>query len=523
MKQEIRRDKPDLALILIPLLLVAGLCLIFFIWPQGATNTIGLIRGVLDNYFSSWYCLVGVGFFVCSLALAFSKIGSIRLGGEKQKTMSSFRWGCMVFTSTMAADIVFYALCEWALYLDDPFVAAHGDLQTWGATYPLFHWGPIAWSFYLVLAAAFGFMLYVRGRSTRRMSEACRPILGRRVDGGWGRVIDLLSIFALLAGTATTFSLSVPLLSSAIAEIFGISTGMVLSILILVCICAVYSLAVWLGMDAISRLSTVCVWMFFALLAYVGLGGGKLIYILETGITAIGNLAQNFIGMSTQMDPLRQTSFPQNWTMFYWAYWMVWCVATPFFIGQISGGKTVRQVILGGYAWGLAGTWLAFIVLGNYGMGLQLMDGANISGAITAGEAVSAVILGILRSLPFSKLAMGLLVLSMMAFYATTFDALTLVAASYCCKTLGPDDLPSRNLRLFWAVMLILLPIALMFSEGTMNNLQSVSLIAALPISIVLILIAASFIKDSRAYLNGDAVSSRDGSAEGAEHGKTQD
>ena len=98
---------------------------------------------------------------------------------------------------------------------------------------------------------------------------------------------------------------------------------------------------------------------------------------------------------------------------------------------------------------------------------------------------------------------MILLVLSMVAFYATTFDALTLVAASYCCKSLGPEDLPTRKLRLFWAVMLILFPIALMFSEGTMNNLQSVSLIAALPISLVLLLIAASFIKDSRAYLRG--------------------
>ncbi len=503
MKQEVRQDKPDLVLILVPLLLVVALCLIFFIWPQSATNTIGLIRSVLDNYFSSWYCLVGTGFFVCSLALAFSRIGKIRLGDKKKESMSNFRWGCLVFTSTMAADIVFYALCEWALYIDDPFITAHGDVQTWGATYPLFHWGPIAWSFYLVLAAAFGFMLYVRGRSTRRMSEACRPILGKRVDGGWGKVIDLLSIFALLAGTATTFSLSVPLLSSTLAEIFGINTSMVLAILVLVGICVIYSLAVWLGMGAISRLSTICVWLFFALLAYVGFGGGRLIYILETGITAVGNLVQNFIGMSTQMDPLRETAFPQNWTMYYWAYWMVWCVATPFFIGQISAGKTVRQVILGGYAWGLAGTWLAFIVLGNYGMSLQLIDGMDISGAITAGEYISEVILNILRTLPFPKIVMLLLVFSMITFYATTFDALTLVAASYCCKTLGSDDLPSRNLRLFWAVMLILLPIALMFSEGTMNNLQSVSLIAALPVSFVLILIAASFIKDSRSYLNG--------------------
>jgi BCCT family betaine/carnitine transporter len=498
---EKRTDRPDLALILIPLLLVVGMCLCFFLWPEGATGTISLVRTALDSWFSSWYCLVGVGFFLCSLALAFSPIGRIQLGEKQENSPSSFRWGCMVFTSTMAADIVFYSLCEWALYTDDPFIASHGSVQDWAATFPLFHWGPIAWSFYLVLAAAFGFMLYVRGRSTRRMSEACRPLLGAKVDGAWGRVIDLLSIFALLAGTATTFSLSVPLLSTAIGQIFGFSTGIATAIVILVAICAVYGLTVCLGMDAISRLSSICVWLFLALLAYVGIGGGRFIYIVETGITAIGNLAQNFIGMSTQLDPLRETSFPQNFTMFYWAYWMVWCVATPFFIGQISAGRTVRQVILGGYAWGLAGTWLSFIVLGNYGLSLQMVDGMDISGAIAAGESYSDAIITILSTLPLPKIALALVVLSMVAFYCTTFDALTLIAASYCCKSLGPDDLPSRKLRMFWAIMLILLPIALLFSEGTMNNLQSVSLIAALPISIVLILIAASFVKDSRQYL----------------------
>ena len=88
------------------------------------------------------------------------------------------------------------------------------------STYPLFHWGPIPWSFYIILAVSFGFMIHVRRRSKQKYSEACRPLLGKRVDGFWGKVIDLTAVFALLAGTATTFSLATPLLSMAISRVF---------------------------------------------------------------------------------------------------------------------------------------------------------------------------------------------------------------------------------------------------------------------------------------------------------------
>ena len=98
-------------------------------------------------------------------------------------------------------------------------------------------------------------------------------------------------------------------------------------------------------------------------------------YIVETGLTSLGNLSQNFIPLATWTDALRTSSFPQNWTIFYWAYWMVWCVATPFFIGSISQGRTIRQTVLGGYFFGLSGTFTSFIILGNYGCPFRCMEG----------------------------------------------------------------------------------------------------------------------------------------------------
>ena len=102
-----------------------------------------------------------------------------------------------------------------------------GKVQEWAGVYPLFHWSFIPWGFYLVLAVAFGFMLHVRKQNRQKYSEACRPILGKHTDGWPGRIIDLLAVFALLAGTATTFSVATPLMGSLIWDLFHVEIGRV--------------------------------------------------------------------------------------------------------------------------------------------------------------------------------------------------------------------------------------------------------------------------------------------------------
>lgn len=195
----------------------------------------------------------------------------------------------------------------------------------------------------------FGFMLHVRKRERQKYSEACRPLLGKYTDGFAGRLIDLLAVFALLAGTATTFSLATPLMASAINELFHVNIdSSILTIIILIITCIVYTYSLLHGFKGISFLAKACIYLFFGLLAFVLLFGGEAKYIIETGISSLGRMVQNFFELATFTDPQRTTSFPQNWTIFYWAYWMVWCVAAPFFIGNISKGRTVRQTILGG-------------------------------------------------------------------------------------------------------------------------------------------------------------------------------
>ena len=486
----------------VPFGAILALCVVFILAPERSTGALAAIRGFLGDSFGVYYLIIGLGVLIVSLWISFSPIGKITLGkpGEKPK-YGFWTWGAMVFTCGLAADILFYSLCEWIYYAQEPHVAEMGSIQDWASTYPLFHWGPTVWSFYATLAACFGFMLHVRGVKKQKYSEACRAILGPHTDRAAGRFIDVLAVIALIAGTATTFSVATPLLSAALTSLVGVQSSKYLTIAILVITCLVYTAAVLKGIRGVSWLANACMYLFGALLAYVLLFGGQARYIIETGFTALGNMFQNYIGLSTWTDALRTSSFPQNWTIFYWAYWMVWAVASPFFMGSISRGRTVKQVILGTYIFGVSSTLVSFIVLGNYGLGLQMMGKMDVLGFYGACGDLYETVIAILGTLPCHQIVLGLLALSMIAFYATSFDSITLVASQYSYRELTGGEEAGRGMKLFWAILLILLPIALIFSEGSMNNLQTVSIIAAFPIAMVIVLIIASFIKDAKAYL----------------------
>lgn len=408
-----------------------------------------------------------------------------------------------MFTAGLAADILFYSFSEWILYATDPHIAELGSIQDWASVYPIFHWSLIPWGFYLMLAVAFGFMLHVRKRERQKYSEACRPILGKHTDGIIGRFIDLLAVFALLAGTATTFSLATPLMSSIINELFHVELNRTLvTIVILVVTCIVYTYSLLHGFKGISILAKACIYLFFGLLAFVLLFGGEAGYIIETGFSAIGRMVQNFFELSTYTDPERTTSFPQNWTIFYWAYWMVWCVAAPFFIGTISRGRTIRQTILGGYGFGVGSTIVSFIVLGNYSLGKQISGAVDFITMYNESGDLYSVIISMIRTLPCAPFILLLVLITMVAFYSTSFDSIALIASCYSYHKLENNETPSKWIELMWCILLILLPIALIFSDSSMSNLQSVSIIAAFPIAAVIVLITFSFIRDAKKYLD---------------------
>lgn len=499
-----KKGEIDWLITLVPLAIIMGLAILFFKIPDQSKEVLDKVRAFFGDKMGTYYLIIGLGIFLLSLFIAVSKYGDIVLGNPNEKPKYSFfSWGCMMFTCGLAADILFYSFSEWFMYAAEPHIEELGNMQDWVGVFPIFHWSLIPWSFYLVLAVAFGFMLHVRKRSKQKFSEACRPILGKHTDGLAGRVIDLFAVFALLAGTATTFSIATPLMATVVKELFNVSLSRTaITIIILLITFAIYTYSLLHGFKGISILAKTCIFLFFGLLAYVFLFGGQTRYTVDNGFASIGRMIQNFFALSTETDPMRTSSFPQNWTIFYWAYWIVWCIAAPFFIGSISRGRTVRQTILGGYGFGVGSTIVSFIVLGNYSLGLQVSGVHDfISQYVDGGYDAYPVIINIIKTLPLASVVLVVLLITMIAFYATSFDSIALTASCYSYHKLEEDQNPNRFIQFMWCVLLIVLPIALAFSESSMSNIQSVSIIAAFPIAAIIIMMVVSFCKDANKYM----------------------
>lgn len=498
------KSRIDWMITLVPFLLIMAFAIILFIFPESANDVITNVRFFVGDTLGSYYLIIGLGVFVVSIFLSFSSYGSIVLGESNEKPKYNFfTWGSMMFTCGLAADILFYSFAEWIMYAANPHVAEMGgSIVEWAGVFPLFHWSFIPWAFYLVLAVAFGFMLHCRKREKQRYSEACLPVIGEKnAHGLLGRIIDLFALFALLAGTATTFSVATPLMAEIIVTLFGISISRTaVTIIILLITCAVYTYAVLHGFKGISFLAKLCIYLFFGLITIVVIIGGQGRFIIENGIQSLGKMVQHFIELSTYTDPERANSFPQDWTIYYWAYWMVWCIAAPFFIGNISKGRTVKQTILGGYLFGVGSTIVSFIVLGNYSLGLQTVGVADFIAQYETNGDLYGLIMAIVHTLPGSNFILVLILFCMVAFYATSFDSIAYTAACYSYKKLGENERPHNIITLLWCILLIVLPIALVFSESSMNNIQSVSIISAFPIGIIMILMIWSFFKDAKKY-----------------------
>ena len=500
---KLKVNKIDWLITLAPFIIIMALAGVLFIFPNESNDIIGQVRFFFGDTLGIYYLIIGIGVFLVSVFLSFSKYGDVVLGEPNEKPKYSFfAWGSMMFTCGLAADILFYSFAEWVMYATNPHIEELGSVAEWAGVFPLFHWSFIPWAFYLVLAVVFGFMLHVRKRNRQRYSEACRPVIGKHADGVLGRVIDLFALFALLAGTATTFSVATPLMAAIIVNLFGITISRTaVTIIILLITCAVYTYALLHGFKGISFLAKLCIYLFFGLLLVVLLIGGQGRFIIENGFQSLGKMFQNFIELSTFTDPGRTSNFPQDWTIYYWAYWMVWCIAAPFFIGNISRGRTIKQTILGGYVFGVGSTIVSFIVLGNYSLGLQTSGAADFIAEYAANGDLYGLILNIINTMPASKFILVVTMLCMIAFYATSFDSIAYTAACYSYKRLGENEHPHKMIELLWCILLIVLPIALVFSESSMNNIQSVSIISAFPIGIIMIIMIWGFFKDIKKYL----------------------
>ena len=485
------------------LLLVVTLPLI--IWPEAGAVWVAQAKTLMTDKLGSLYLLLGLASLGFILFIVFSDIGNIQLVNPVEKPeFSTGSWAAMLFCGGIGASILYWAPIEWAYYYQNPpFQAEPGSQEAirWAATYGVFHWGFIAWSVYLVPALPIAYFFYVRKRPVLKVSTALMPILGeRRSESILGKTIDILFIFGLLGGGATTLGLAAPLITEGLSTLTGLPKTTGTQILVLMTCTALFAYSAYQGLSkGIKMLSNINFWGALGLLTFVFVVGPT-VFLFETGLDAFGRMLSNFFEMAAWTEPFgglaqfSDTHFPQDWTIFYWAWWLVFAPSMGLFIARISRGRTIKQMVTGSIFFGSMGCFLFFMVLGNYGLWLQLTGQLDVVGMLNADDPTTAIF-AMLETLPLSTLVITVFTVLAIIFTATTFDSISYILASVVQSDIEAE--PMRWNRLFWAFALSFMPATLLFLGG-LDTLQTAAIVGGLPLLVITVLLAAAAVNAAR-------------------------
>ena len=472
--------------------------------PSASEKVITDINSAISNSIGSVYLFIGLAVLSFVLYIAFGRYGNVTLGKASDKPeFNNFSWAAMLFCAGIGSDILYWGVIEWAFYYQVPPNGAKGmtdEALTYATQYGMFHWGPIAWAIYVLPALPIGYLVFVKKQPVYKISQACRPVLKGQTDKFLGKLVDILFIFGLLGGAATSLALGVPLISSGIERLTGIDgDNMVIRSIILFTITVIFAISSYTGLKkGIQKLSDINVWLSFLLLAFVFIVGPT-IFIMETTLTGFGNMMRDFFHMATWMEPFggirnrKETNFPQDWTIFYWSWWLVYAPFIGLFIARISKGRRLKEVILGTIAYGTLGCVLFFGIFGNYAVYLQISGQFNVVDFLNK-HSTEATIIEVMHQLPMGSLIIVLFLISAFLFLATTFDSGSYILAAASQKKVIGEPLKAN--RLFWAFALCLLPFSLMLvgGERALEVLKTASLLASVPLLFIFTFMMISFI-----------------------------
>ena len=484
------------------ILLIAVIPMMVF--PMASQDIITHLNDVVSSTLGSIYLLIGLATLIFVLYIAFGKYGNVTLGKATDKPeFNNFSWAAMLFCAGIASDILYWGVIEWAFYYQDPPHGGKGMTDSalnYATMYGMFHWGPIAWATFVLPALAIGYLVFIKKKPVYKISQTMRPILRSQTDGIIGKIVDILFIFGLLGGAATSLALGVPMISAGIEKLTGIGDSMLMRSIILFTITAVFAYSSYSGLKkGIKVLSDANVILSFVLLGFVFIVGPT-VFIMETSITGMGNMIKNFFQMATWIEPFggiggrKETNFPQQWTIFYWSWWIVYAPFIGLFIARISKGRTLKEIVLGTIVYGTLGCALFFGIFGNYAVYLQITGSFDVIHFLNT-HGTEATIIEVMHQLPFPNLIIVLFLLSAFLFLATTFDSGSYILAAASQKKVIGEPLKAN--RLYWAFALCLLPFGLMLvgGERALEVLKTASLLASVPLLAIFVMMMISFLR----------------------------
>jgi len=479
------------------LIMVVGFSAPFVIAPQTGERLLGGVLSWLQSDLGWAYMWFVAGLALLLAWLVLSRYGRIRMGApDDRPEFSTPTWLAMIFTAAIGGGLMYWGIIEWAHYhAAPPFqLAPHStEAAEWSATYPLFHWGPTAWAVFCVPTLALAYAYHVRRIRRLRLSEACRGVLGDRVDRWPGRLIDVFFILGMIGAAGTSLALAVPTVAEGASRMLGFEPGATLNTVVIGLWTLLFAGSVALGLHrGLKRLANLNLYL-AAVLGVLVLAVGPTVFVIDTFTNSVGLLAQNIVRMSTYTDPVGGSGFQEVWTVFYWGWWISYGPFVGMFCAKISKGRTVRQIIVGMCGFGSLGCWLSFALLGNSSMAFELRGDAPIVDTLEAEGAVPAIF-ATLEAFPLSWIITPLFLVLLLVFLATTLDSASYIMGAATSRDLPNEVEPSRANRVLWALVLAAVSVSVMSAGGT-DALQTLSVVTAFPLIIILSLVAVSLVR----------------------------
>lgn len=479
----------------------AIICILFYapmvIYQKSAQSIIDQLMFVITHSTDWLWEGVAFGALIFSFWLAFSRYGNIKLGDRDDKPeFSTYTWIAMMFCGASGAGLVYWAMVEPIFYLQGPpfgIKALSPESGSWALAYGIYHWGLIAWGTFAIPAVAFSYMFYVRKRPYLYPSYACRGLLGDCVDGWIGKVIDILVIIGMVGGCATSLGVVVPMLAQITADYIGMANTIWVQIGVAIVFGCIYGYSCYQGLySGIAKLADYNTYLTFVILAFV-LIVGPTAFMFSLFSENVGVMLQNFIRMSFYTDPLSKSGFPQDWTVFYWAWWFAWAMYVGLFFTRISKGRTIRSLIVNMIITCTAGSALFYLVLGAYNVDLIMNKGMDLI-TILKQSGGPGVISATLQTLPLSGIVIPIFLVVMLISQATGVDAMAYTMSAMACTEIRDRQEPPRWSRIFWASLLLFATIALVLVGG-MKAVQLSSVLTSVPVLFITIILTLSLVK----------------------------
>lgn len=461
--------------------------------PGIAEEWLTTVSGQITAYASWYYTFIVSAFVIFAIWVGVGHFGDIKLSPQDEDPEFSLgSWMTMLFAAGMGIGLVFFGVAEPLMHFDEPKPGVEGgpnELAEESLIQTFLHWGLHPWAIYVVVGLAIAYMVHRKGKPIS-IRWVLQPLLGNRVKGALGDVIDIAAVIGTVFGVATSLGLGVLQIGAGLEWINLVNDPGNLTYVVLIGVITLVAIvSVVTGVKkGIKWLSNFNIGLAGALMLFVLLVGPTM-FLLREYVQSIGLYLQNLLQMSfntTALQGEEGVEWQTGWQAFYWGWWMSWAPFVGVFIARISRGRTIRQFVAGVLLVPTVVSFFWFSVMGGSGLHRELFGEGGLIGE--DGVTQEGALFGLLEGLPGGMIIVGLAVVLIATFFVTSSDSGSLVVDMLAS---GGVTEPPRWSRVFWATAEGVIAIALLVAGG-LDALQSAAIIIALPFSVVMILMCFS-------------------------------